>query len=219
MEIAQGLHAISGPVATCYLITDGADGLILVDTGLRGGEKNIWAALRKIGRAPGDLRHIIITHADGDHYGCLNALTGAGSPKVYASAPEAAAIRAGGSSRPLKAAGLARLLYRLVAPLFRALPARVDEILADGAVFPALGGLRVLATPGHTPGHISLYAPARGILIAGDSLTIDGAGKLSGSRGANTWDTALAEQSYRAQLALKPELICAAHSGWKVMPA
>ena len=32
------------------------------------------------------------------------------------------------------------------------------------------GGLRVLSTPGHTPGHLSFYAPAQGWLIAGDSL-------------------------------------------------
>lgn len=219
MEIAPGLHAVMGFVAACYLITDGADGLILVDTGLRRNERTIWTALAKMGRAPGDIRHIIITHADGDHYGCLNALTGAGSPRVYASAHEAAAIRTAQPSRPLKPTGAARMLYRLVAPLFKAVPGRVDEEIADGKTFDGLGGLRVMATPGHTPGHLSLYAPARGILIAGDSLLIDGAGKLSVSHGANTWDAALAEQSYQAQLALKPQLICAAHTGWKHMPA
>ena len=42
--------------------------------------------------------------------------------------------------------------------------------LEDGDVLPVLGGLRVVHTPGHTPGSISLYSPARRFVIVGDIL-------------------------------------------------
>jgi glyoxylase-like metal-dependent hydrolase (beta-lactamase superfamily II) len=46
----------------------------------------------------------------------------------------------------------------------------VDLLLEDGDIVDALGGLRVLHTPGHTPGSISLYQPERGIVFCGDLL-------------------------------------------------
>ena len=42
--------------------------------------------------------------------------------------------------------------------------------LVDGQVLDVAGGLRVLHTPGHTPGHISLLHPGSGVLITGDSI-------------------------------------------------
>ena len=42
--------------------------------------------------------------------------------------------------------------------------------LSDGQILPVLGGLRVIETLGHTPGHISLFAPSAGILFCGDSI-------------------------------------------------
>ena len=89
-------------------------------------------------------------------------------------------------------------------------PAAADETLADGQVLPVLGGLQVLATPGHTPGHLSFYAPGPGILFAGDSLRVLG-GRLRVSSGPNTADEAAAAASASRQLALQPRLLCAGH--------
>jgi glyoxylase-like metal-dependent hydrolase (beta-lactamase superfamily II) len=49
-------------------------------------------------------------------------------------------------------------------------PVTVDTVLHDGDELPLLGGLRIVHTPGHTPGHISLYLPERGVVIGGDAL-------------------------------------------------
>ena len=46
----------------------------------------------------------------------------------------------------------------------------VSAELVDGQVLDVAGGLRILHTPGHTPGHISLLHPASGVLITGDSI-------------------------------------------------
>jgi glyoxylase-like metal-dependent hydrolase (beta-lactamase superfamily II) len=87
---------------------------------------------------------------------------------------------------------------------------KVDGFLNDAQELQALGGLRVLATPGHTPGHVSLFSESTGILFSGDSIisTKDG---LRGSHGANTWDQAQADSSVRTQAALGAQIICPGH--------
>ena len=49
-------------------------------------------------------------------------------------------------------------------------PASVDETLKDGDIFPWCGGTEIIATPGHLPGHISIYLPGHKTLITGDAL-------------------------------------------------
>ena len=48
----------------------------------------------------------------------------------------------------------------------------VDHTPADGEVLPYCGGLTVITTPGHTPGHLCLYHPPSKTLIAGDALAL-----------------------------------------------
>ena len=72
------------------------------------------------------------------------------------------------------------------------------------------GGLRVIDTSGHTPGHISFYAPASGVLFCGDSMVSDAQG-LHGSRPGLTWDAAKAEAAVKKQAALRPQIVCPGH--------
>jgi glyoxylase-like metal-dependent hydrolase (beta-lactamase superfamily II) len=213
MEIAPRVHQIPCIIANPFLIVE-PDGLTLIDCGLPGSEKKILRFISDLGRAPRDLKHILITHADGDHVGALAALQRATGARTYASAFEAECIRAGKTPRPLKPQGWQKILFALILPItariFAARPARVDEILTDGQMLPMLGGLRALATIGHTPGHFSFFAPASGILFVGDSLVSEGA-RLRGSRGMNTWDQAKADAAVRAQAALAPPIVCAGH--------
>ena len=53
-------------------------------------------------------------------------------------------------------------------------PVGIDEYLEDGSRLELAGGLRVIFTPGHTPGHLSLYLERSKVLIAGDALTAEG---------------------------------------------
>jgi glyoxylase-like metal-dependent hydrolase (beta-lactamase superfamily II) len=209
MEIIPGVHVIPSVVVNVYLIVDD-DGLTLVDVGLRGSEKRVLRYMAGLGHAPDALKRIVITHSDGDHVGALAALKAATGARVYASAIEAEAIAAGRMSRPLKVGGLLKLLMSVTWPWFQADPARVDECVTDGQVLPALGGLRVVETPGHTPGHVSYFAPSASILFVGDSLVSTG-GRLRSSRGMNTWDEARALESVRKQAALGARIVCPAH--------
>lgn len=209
MEIVSGVHLISGTIVNCFLIVD-ADGLTLIDTGLPNNAKKVFAALTALDKRPTDLRRILITHSDGDHVGCLAELSAASGARVYASGVEAEAIADGRASRELKTRGLQRFLLGLLRPMFRARPARVDEVLVDGQVLPVLGGLRVVETPGHTPGHLSFFSPSTGVLFGGDSM-VSGSGGLRVSRGMNTWNEDVAKESVRKQAALGAKIVCVGH--------
>lgn len=89
-------------------------------------------------------------------------------------------------------------------------PVVVDEGLSDSQELPVLGGLRVLETPGHTPGHLSFLVPAAGILFCGDSIIARGGG-LQVSRGVNTWDETQALDSARKQVVLGANIIRPGH--------
>jgi glyoxylase-like metal-dependent hydrolase (beta-lactamase superfamily II) len=209
MEIIPNVHLISSVAVNVYLIID-PDGLTLIDAGLPRGGKKILKYMARLGHRPQDLRRIVITHADGDHVGGLATLKTTSGATVYASAVEAEAIAAGRMSRELKLSGPARWLFALMSPWFKATPATVDELVTGGQVLPALGGLHVVETPGHTPGHISLFAPSAGVLFPGDSLVSEGDSLVSSSESV-AWDGARAIESARAQAALGARIVCPAH--------
>lgn len=210
MEILPNVHIIPNIIANPYLLID-PDGLTLIDAGLQGSHKKILRYLAGLGYEPHDLKRILITHADFDHVGGLAALKAATGAHIFASQIEAQAMLEGHASRPLKPRSrLTRLLFDLMARLFKPASVQADELLLDGQTLPALGGLRVVETPGHTPGHISFFAPSAGILFCGDSIVSEQTG-LRGSRGANNWDQAKSDESVRKQAALGATIVCSGH--------
>ncbi|HEX9012810.1 MAG TPA: MBL fold metallo-hydrolase, partial [Anaerolineaceae bacterium] len=146
------------------------------------------------------------------HTGGLAALRAATGAAAAASQPEAEAIRAGTSSRKVGHRGIFGFLLRAISPFNLARPSPVDEILTPGQTLPVLGGMQVLSTPGHTPGHISLWCPGPQILFAGDSL-VTRSGSFQVYQNWNVWRPDLAVESFRSQAQLHPALICAGH-GW-----
>ena len=210
MEVIVNVHHIPDIIANPYLIID-QDGLTLIDTGLPGSEKKILNYIKGLGRSPADLKRILITHSDMDHIGGLFALKKATGARTYASEIEAKAIARGKPSRPIKSGlTMRRVLLSIVGLWMKPHPMKVDEILKDGQLLPVLGGLRVVVTSGHTPGHISLFAAKSGLLFPGDSMVSDQKG-LHGSRPAVTWDAAKANESVRKQAELCARIVCPGH--------
>jgi len=211
MKIIDNVFVIPGVVANPYIIID-ADGLTVIDTGLPRSEKKILAYVASLGKSARAVKRIILTHSDLDHVGSLAALHKSTGARTYASKIEADAIAAGKPSQQIKPSGFSmmRLMFALVRPFMKATPFQVDEILTDGQTLPVLGGLRVVETSGHTPGHISLFAPAVGVLFCGDSLVIDENG-IHGSRSGLTWDDAKAREAERKQAALGAHIVCSGH--------
>jgi glyoxylase-like metal-dependent hydrolase (beta-lactamase superfamily II) len=209
MQITNGVHLIPGTIANVYLIIE-PTGLVLVDTGLPSSGRKIHDYLESLGYRLEDIKHILITHADDDHYGALAELVRLSSARTYASQPEAEAMQKGQSSRSLKLSWVMRLPYQLLRLMVRARPVKIDQILQNGQTLPFLGGLRVISSPGHTPGHLSYYCPTQGILFAGDAMRSDG-DKLTPSRGFNTWDENLALESVARQATLNARIVCVGH--------
>jgi glyoxylase-like metal-dependent hydrolase (beta-lactamase superfamily II) len=129
----------------------------LVDSGFVGHaeETAAWARAHA-----GPLALVVNTHWHSDHVGG-NALLQAAGVGIAAGAPEAQAV-----ARRDPGCCQAEYLDQPVAPYV------VDEALDDGQVL-RLGDVdwQVVCTPGHTPGHLSLWQPDERLLVVGDALS------------------------------------------------
>jgi glyoxylase-like metal-dependent hydrolase (beta-lactamase superfamily II) len=208
--IAPQVHQIPLLMSNAYLIVE-ADGLTLIDAGMsrRGG--GIRRYIRRLGHRPEQLNRILVTHADIDHAGAVSTLKALSGARVYASAAEAQALRAGRSSRPLQLNKVASLAFESFEAAFGYGEIEVDEIVEDGDRLPILGGLRVVETPGHTPSHLAFYAQQAGVLFAGDAVRARQDELLLNRHPINTWDAQAVLASTRKLAALRPHIVCAGH--------
>jgi glyoxylase-like metal-dependent hydrolase (beta-lactamase superfamily II) len=138
----------------------------LVDAGVKRAPRRIVAGLEHLGAAPSDVTRILVTHAHNDHIGGLSALRGRTGATVAVHERDAAYVREG--KGPVLDRGT--LGGRLKRRGGGSAPTPVEDELVDGQVVDVAGGLRVLHTPGHTPGHVSLLHEPSGVLITGDSI-------------------------------------------------
>lgn len=158
-----------GDLVNTFALRD-ADGTVtLVDAGLRWlASGRIMAGLSEIGARPTDVRRIVVTHAHLDHAGGLPNLVKATGAAVLTHERDAIYLRDGRIPRSDRSTRAARIAGRFAA---KRLPkVVVSGEFADGAVLPVAGGLRVVHTPGHTPGHVSLLHERSGVLITGDAV-------------------------------------------------
>ena len=178
MQIIPGLYRLgdsSGGEVRSYLIDDGGE-LILIDTLLDNNGTLVLQELQQMGRQPGDIKKIILTHAHQSHFGGLAALKKATGAPVYSHDYEAP-ILAGQKQAPVPSTTtllpqrpLALYKYQAAFVLHLKIPppCPVDQTLKDG---DRVGPLTVLHTPGHTAGSLSFYWPEKRALIAGDIVT------------------------------------------------
>lgn len=210
MEILPFIHRVPDVVANTYILID-SDGLTVLDTGLPYSYGRVLNYIDALGYHPHGVRRILLTHADRDHSGSAAALKTLTGALVYASASEASALRQGDSSREVRPNRWQKAAHDLLKIIqVKVPPTPVDEVLSEGDTLPIQGGLRVLETPGHTPGHLSFYAPQRGVLWVGDSFVSLGT-RLRVSQGGNTWDETLSLESAQKQAALGARYFLAGH--------
>jgi glyoxylase-like metal-dependent hydrolase (beta-lactamase superfamily II) len=219
MRLSDDLYMLALPLQrgdqTVYfnlsLILDAIHGPTLVDTGLPGQLDAITTVLAEAGVRVADLKRIILTHQDIDHVGSLHDLVQASGARVLAYAVETPYIDGSEPPRFARPETLAqRPELRAVAERFQ--PTPVDEQLQDRARLDLAGGVRVIATPGHTPGHMCLYHERSRTLIAGDSLTSND-GQLMGPNEGATPDMPTASQSVRTLAQLDVQTIICYHGG------
>ena len=189
-----------------YLCRDG-DGFTLIDAAMPGKADLILARLAEFGGQPADLKRIIITHADVDHAGSAAALQARSGATVYAGAATAALLAEGRSPRHMPPP-VQFILDHFVR--YKAVDRAALRPLSEGDALPVLGGLRVLAAPGHTLEQHALYSPLAGVLFAGDALnTRDG--RLQTTPPRITADRAAAERTAARLLQLSPAVIACGH--------
>jgi glyoxylase-like metal-dependent hydrolase (beta-lactamase superfamily II) len=194
------------------VILDAEKGPTLVDTGVPGQAAMILEKLATEGISPSDLKRILITHQDIDHIGSMKALKEATGAEVLALDVEIPYID--GTLPSPKRPSPERLEQNpgLKAMLDALERSTVDVALKDGEVLDLAGGVTVIATPGHTLGHISLYLNRTQTLITGDALTA-AEGTLGGPMEQATPDMAAAKASVKRLAGFDVKQIVAYHGG------
>lgn len=189
----------------CFLVRED-DGFTLVDTGLKGSARAIISAAAQHG-AP--IRRIALTHAHLDHVGSLDALR----PLL----PEAEVAISARDARFLR--GDLRLdADEPQTPLrgsYLACETQPTRLLRPG---DRVGSLEVLASPGHTPGHVAFFDHRDHTLIAGDAFSTKAGISTGGTfrllfpfPALATWHRPTALRSAEALYALQPARLAVGH--------
>ncbi|MEV4809087.1 MBL fold metallo-hydrolase [Micromonospora avicenniae] len=171
VPLAPGLWRIptaGRAMVNSYALVDDDGSVTLVDCGLKRAPARIVRGLAAIGKSPADVTRIVLTHAHPDHAGGAAEVARRTGAPVVVHAADVEYARAGHAPPRDPTVTGGRLFSRLGGGRFPAVD--VAEPLADGDVLPVGGGLRVVHTPGHSPGHVSLLHEPTRVLITGDAL-------------------------------------------------
>lgn len=201
-----GIHRISRlGMVNEYLVAED-DGLTLIDTGLAGTHRLILARARDLGMP---IRRIALTHAHRDHRGSLDALAAA-LPGVQVIISEREAPLLAGDTRPRDGEPEGELRGG-----FGGTATHPTRLAQDGDI---IGSLRVVATPGHTPGHVAFLDTRDGTLYAGDAYTTTWGVATSAVvpwryplAGLATWNRDLDLASARLLRDLDPDRLASGH--------
>jgi glyoxylase-like metal-dependent hydrolase (beta-lactamase superfamily II) len=191
-EIFPGIYQVNltlsgfNPESVNIYLIKTNDGLISIDSGWDSAPsvRSLEEQLAEIGARIPDIRKVIVTHCHIDHMGLAHRLKQQFNIRVYMHEKEMNLIKVrftgGDNLIPITD----RFLQSHGVPAAELTPPEVqlpvsadlgtiqpDVLLQGGEDIPAGEyTLRVINTPGHTPGHIALYEPGRKLLFSGDVL-------------------------------------------------
>ncbi|MGH2807035.1 MAG: MBL fold metallo-hydrolase [Actinomycetota bacterium] len=168
-QVVPGVYQVGVKGVNVFILDH--DGVTLIDTGLPNGHDTIIEALDKIDRRPSDLTNILVSHYHWDHIGNLREIKQTTGAKVYAPRGDADLLRSGGPIPRLETRGVLGGAIKKFASSSDPLPPMpVDAEVADGDHIPVGDGVKVVGTPGHTPGHVCFLWPEQGgVLFANDA--------------------------------------------------
>lgn len=181
MQIAPSVYALKQsfkvPVAPgmeldrfVYTFLVYGETITLIDTGVAGCEVEIFNTIRSTGRDPSEIALIILTHSHPDHIGAARAIQRETGCRIAAHPAERAWIEdVDLQNRERPVPGFTSLVGGSV---------QIDRELIDGDyIFPDEDRdvtMKVLHTPGHSPGSISLFMESNGVLFCGDAIPVTG---------------------------------------------
>jgi glyoxylase-like metal-dependent hydrolase (beta-lactamase superfamily II) len=208
----ENLYCLNQVMFNCFLVRERSE-LTLVDTNFPGSARAILRAANSLGLP---ITRILLTHAHFDHVGSLDALIGAlPDAELCVGAREAKilsgdhSLEPGESGKPLTG--------------FLHSRAKVHRLLQENDL---VGSLRVIDSPGHTPGHVAFVDTRDNTLLAGDSfmtqMGVIAAGVYSflfPLPAWFSWNRPLSATSAAKLSTLKPSRLAVGHGRTLVSPA
>jgi len=221
--VARQVTRLPLGIVNAYVVADARGRWFLVDSGMAGKAANIEHMVRSIpGLAPRP-DFIVLTHGHFDHAGSARELAGEWDVPVLVHPLDVPYVTTGRDYPPPDptVGGPMGLFMRFWhKPSSVKVGGRVRPLSENGTL-PGFDEWRIIHTPGHTPGHVSLFRESDRTLIAGDAIaTVDSDSfvafvtqerRVSRPVAAATYDWEAARRSVQSLAALFPSTIAAGH--------
>lgn len=223
VNAAEGIHYLTVQIVNVCFVTISQDEWVLVDAGMPKSAKKIIEAAEELYGEGARPHAIILTHGHFDHVGAIFELIEEWNVPVYAHSLELPYLT-GAKNYPEPDSTVEGGLIAKFSSMFPNeeinLETHIQSLPSDGSIIE-MPGWKWIHTPGHTPGHISLYREKDGALIAGDAFVtvkqeslykvLTQEQEISGPPRYLTtdWDSAL--NSVRTLEALKPSIAITGH--------
>jgi glyoxylase-like metal-dependent hydrolase (beta-lactamase superfamily II) len=223
-SVAPGVWGIKDVFVNIYMVYNAEDkNWVLIDAGLKWSVGKIRKMAEFLFGAGSKPVAIILTHGHFDHVGALKTLANEWDVPVYAHYMEMPYLT-GRSSYPPPDSTVEGGMMASMSFMYPKGPIDLGErirTLPDSSSVPGLPEWRFFHTPGHSPGHISLYRESDGVLIAGDAFVTTKqesalsvmmqTKKISGPPKYFTCDWQSAAWSVEQLAALEPEVVATGH--------
>ncbi|MED5244598.1 MULTISPECIES: MBL fold metallo-hydrolase [Priestia] len=194
--------------------------VILIDTGMPDQIDQLKEALNKLNMSIEQLKVILLTHQDLDHIGCAADIRNNSDKNIIVYAHEFDKPYIEGKLPLIKTNASQMSKEELSAIpdeikyLYKTPPkVDVDIVLKGSQLLPYCGGIEVIFTPGHTPGHVSFYLRKSKTLVAGDALVLAN-GQLMEPVKQTTLNMDQAVQSLEKFLNYEIEHVICYHGGY-----
>ncbi|NOW04939.1 MBL fold metallo-hydrolase [Clostridium beijerinckii] len=216
MKIAEGLDVLElgseERRMNATLIWDDKN-VILIDAGLPGQIENIREEVEKAGVSFDRINKIIITHHDLDHIGSLSSIVKNSKSEIEVLAhsgerPYIEGDKIGIKFTPERLSSMPDSMKETI----KQLKTKVNRIVKDEENLPYCGGIEVIYTPGHTPGHICLYLRKYKALVTGDAMNVVN-NELIGPNPEYTFDMKQAMESLKKLTKYDIETVICYHGG------
>ena len=223
-NVAPNIWGLKDIFVNMYVIKDAdSDKWVLVDTGLRTSAGKIKKMAADLFGEESKPKAIIMTHGHFDHVGSLDKLATEWHVPVYAHYLELPYLT-GKSHYPPLDPTVGGGLMATMSFLYSTKPVDVSSFitaLPDDGTIPVLPDWRWIHTPGHAPGHVSLFRDEDKVLIAGDAFVTTKAESalsiafqkkiVSGPPAYATTDWVAAYNSVKTLLLMQPEIAATGH--------